>query len=111
MLPHSSTWGAGTEPRGIEASVQDTGGLLTQCCRDHALCRLKVAEFSAELGHYSKAVELYEEAAKRAVENNLLKFSARGYLANAGQCSCDAPCTGTRTFRAVPASQHILPAP
>jgi hypothetical protein len=48
-------------------------------------CRLKIADFSAELGQYSKAVELYEEAAKRAVENNLLKFSARGYLLNAGE--------------------------
>jgi alpha-soluble NSF attachment protein len=48
------------------------------------MCRLKIADFSAELGQYSKAVELYEEAAKRAVENNLLKFSARGYLLNAG---------------------------
>jgi alpha-soluble NSF attachment protein len=52
------------------------------CC-----VRLKIAEFSAEVGNppkYSRAVELFEEAAKRAVENNLLKFSARGYLLNAG---------------------------
>lgn len=109
-----------------------------------ALCRLKIAEFSAELGKFGKvglavllgdldshaacwagarqgscrkqmgrvlhrssaacmrmfdrwlrlcticdlqAVEIFEEAAKRAVENNLLKFSARGYLLNAGACS------------------------
>lgn len=31
-----------------------------------------------------QALGLFEEAAKRAVENNLLKFSARGYLLNAG---------------------------
>jgi alpha-soluble NSF attachment protein len=49
-------------------------------------CKLKIAEFAGELGHYKKAVELFEEAAKRAVENNLLKFSARGYLLNAGIC-------------------------
>uniref|UniRef100_A0A7S0WRH7 Alpha-soluble NSF attachment protein n=1 Tax=Chlamydomonas leiostraca TaxID=1034604 RepID=A0A7S0WRH7_9CHLO len=49
-------------------------------------CKLKIAEFSAELGKYSKAVDIFEEAAKRAVENNLLKFSARGYLLNAGIC-------------------------
>lgn len=63
-------------------------------------CRLKIAEFSAEVGKYIKAVEIYEEAAKRAVENNLLKFSARGYLLNAGQgptpmqawCMCHASC-------------------
>lgn len=49
-------------------------------------CKLKVAEFSAELGKFSRAVDIFEEAAKRAVENNLLKFSARGYLLNAGIC-------------------------
>lgn len=49
-------------------------------------CKLKVAEFAGEMGHYKKAVEIFEEAAKRAVENNLLKFSARGYLLNAGIC-------------------------
>lgn len=35
---------------------------------------------------YLKAAELFEEAAKRAVDNNLLKFSARGYLLQAGIC-------------------------
>ena len=49
-------------------------------------CKLKIAEFSGELGAYKRAVEIYEEAAKAAVENNLLKFSARGYLLNAGIC-------------------------
>lgn len=37
-------------------------------------CKLKIAEFAAELGRYPRAVELFEEAGKRAVENNLLKF-------------------------------------
>ncbi|KAG2436518.1 hypothetical protein HXX76_006816 [Chlamydomonas incerta] len=49
-------------------------------------CKLKIAEFSAEMGRYSKAVELFEDAARRAVENNLLKYSARGYLLQAGIC-------------------------
>mmetsp|Transcript_18274 Transcript_18274/g.39340 ORF Transcript_18274/g.39340 Transcript_18274/m.39340 type:complete len:302 (+) Transcript_18274:259-1164(+) len=49
-------------------------------------CKLKIAEISAELGSYPKSVELFEGAARRAVENNLLKFSARGYLLNAGIC-------------------------
>ena len=38
------------------------------------------------MGVYKRAVEIYEETAKAAVENNLLKFSARGYLLNAGIC-------------------------
>lgn len=53
---------------------------------DATKCKLKIAEISAELGKYHKAAELFEEAAKRAVENNLLKFSARGYLLQAGIC-------------------------
>ncbi|GIL90909.1 hypothetical protein Vretimale_17135 [Volvox reticuliferus] len=50
-------------------------------------CKLKIAEFSAEMGRYSKAVEIFEDAARRAVENNLLKYSARGYLLQAGICA------------------------
>lgn len=49
-------------------------------------CKLKIAEFAAELGQYKRSVELYEGEARRAVENNLLKFSARGYLLNATIC-------------------------
>lgn len=49
-------------------------------------CRLKVAEFSAELERYQKSMEIYEDVAKAAMENNLLKFSAKGYLLNAGIC-------------------------
>ncbi|EFJ48439.1 hypothetical protein VOLCADRAFT_81196 [Volvox carteri f. nagariensis] len=50
-------------------------------------CKLKIAEFSAEMGRYSKAMEIFEDAARRAVENNLLKYSARGYLLQAGICA------------------------
>lgn len=64
------------------ADLFETEGSTSEATK----CRLKIAEFSAEMGQYPRAVELYEEAAKRAVENNLLKFSARGYLANAGIC-------------------------
>jgi alpha-soluble NSF attachment protein len=49
-------------------------------------CRLKVAQFSAELGQYGEAISIYEDVAKRCVDNNLLKYSAKGYLLNAGIC-------------------------
>lgn len=49
-------------------------------------CKLKVAEFSAEMGKYSVAIEIFEEAARRAADNNLLMYSARGYLFQAGLC-------------------------
>jgi tetratricopeptide (TPR) repeat protein len=65
------------------ADLFETDGSTSEATK----CRLKIAEFSAELGKYPRAVELFEEAAKRAVENNLLKFSARGYLLQAGVSS------------------------
>lgn len=49
-------------------------------------CLLKVAQYEAKLGHHSKAVEIYEEVARQAAEHNLLKYSAKGYLLNAGFC-------------------------
>lgn len=48
--------------------------------------RLQVAQFSAELGQYGEAIGIYEDVAKRCVDNNLLKYSAKGYLLNAGIC-------------------------
>lgn len=36
-------------------------------------CKLKIAEFSAELEQYPRAVEIYEDVARTCVENNLLK--------------------------------------
>jgi alpha-soluble NSF attachment protein len=49
-------------------------------------CRLKVAEFSAELEKYQEAVEIYEDVARTCTESNLLRFSAKGYLLQAGIC-------------------------
>jgi hypothetical protein len=46
----------------------------------------QVAQFSAELGQYAEAIGIYEDVAKRCVDNNLLKYSAKGYLLNAGIC-------------------------
>ena len=55
---------------------------------------VQVAEFSAELGSYAAAIGIYEDVARRSVENNLLKYSAKGYLLNAGICHLcgDPPC-------------------
>ena len=47
---------------------------------------VQVAQFSAELGSYAAAIGIYEDVARRSVENNLLKYSAKGYLLNAGIC-------------------------
>lgn len=49
-------------------------------------CKLKIAQFAAEVEDYPKAVKLYEDAAKVALDNNLLKFSAKGYLLNSFLC-------------------------
>ena len=37
-------------------------------------CAAQIAQFSAELERYPKAIELYEEVAKASVDNNLLKY-------------------------------------
>ena len=51
-----------------------------------------MAQFAAELERYGEAIELYEGIARQSVDNNLLKYSAKGYLLNAGICQlCSAP--------------------
>lgn len=49
-------------------------------------CKLKIAQFAAEVEDYAKAVKLYEDIAKVALDNNLLKFGAKGHLLNAYLC-------------------------
>ncbi|XP_010256982.1 PREDICTED: alpha-soluble NSF attachment protein 2 isoform X2 [Nelumbo nucifera] len=49
-------------------------------------CKLKVAQFAAQLEDYTKAIAIYEEIARQSVNNNLLKYSVKGYLLNAGLC-------------------------
>ncbi|KAF5801930.1 putative NSF attachment protein [Helianthus annuus] len=49
-------------------------------------CRLKIAQYAAELEQYQKAIEIYEDIAKQALNNNLLKYGVRGHLLNAGIC-------------------------
>ena len=49
--------------------------------------QLKVAEHSAYLGSYDKAIEVYESVAAHCLESNLLKSNARGHFLNAGFCA------------------------
>ena len=50
-------------------------------------CKLRVASLAGQLERYDMAVETFEDCAKHAAENNLLKYSAKGYLLNAGNLS------------------------
>lgn len=55
-------------------------------------CRLKVAQFAAQLEQYPKAIEIFESVAAHSMDNNLLRYSVKGYLLNAGLChvcGCD----------------------
>ena len=55
--------------------------------------RVQVAIFAAELEQYDVAIPIFEDTARAAVANNLLKFSARGHLLNAGICQlCSGSC-------------------
>ncbi|CAD6205747.1 unnamed protein product [Miscanthus lutarioriparius] len=46
----------------------------------------KIAEIYAQLEKYQKATELFEEIARKSINNNLLKYGIRGILLNAGIC-------------------------
>lgn len=49
--------------------------------------RLKVAELSAELERYADAEAIYVDVARACADNNLLRFSAKGHLLQAGICA------------------------
>ncbi|KAJ3693263.1 hypothetical protein LUZ60_008743 [Juncus effusus] len=49
-------------------------------------CRQRVAQIAAQLEDYQKATGIYEDIAKQQINNNLLKYSVKGTLLNAGIC-------------------------
>lgn len=49
-------------------------------------CFLKVAEFAAGLEDYSQAIEIFEKIASYCLQNNILKFNAKGHFFKAGLC-------------------------
>lgn len=59
-----------------------------------------------------QAVEVYEDVARGCVDNNLLKYSAKGYLLNAGICRLCSTwwrlhhCTVMRTYRMMDACTY-----
>lgn len=54
-------------------------------------CWLKVATFAAQLDQFEKAIEKFEHVASASMDNNLLKWSLRGYYLQSGLCVL---CTG-----------------
>ncbi|CAN6479132.1 unnamed protein product [Victoria cruziana] len=49
-------------------------------------CMQRVAQLAASLDEYPKAIEIFESIAKVSMNNNLLKYSVKGLLLNAGIC-------------------------
>ncbi|KAJ0696606.1 putative NSF attachment protein [Helianthus annuus] len=49
-------------------------------------CKQKIAQFSAQLEQYKKAIEICDEIARQSLNNNLLKYGVRGHLLNVGIC-------------------------
>ncbi|KAG6509750.1 alpha-soluble NSF attachment protein-like [Zingiber officinale] len=49
-------------------------------------CNQKVAQFAAQLEQYPKAIGILEVIARQSINNNLLKYSVKGILLNAGIC-------------------------
>eukprot|EP01095_Lingulamoeba_sp_RSL-Kostka_P015436 TRINITY_DN70_c2_g1_i3.p1 TRINITY_DN70_c2_g1~~TRINITY_DN70_c2_g1_i3.p1 ORF type:complete len:300 (+),score=119.96 TRINITY_DN70_c2_g1_i3:122-1021(+) len=54
-------------------------------------CLLKVAELSATLGNYERAIESFEKVAEESLKNKLLSYSVKEYFLKAGLCHL---CTG-----------------
>ncbi|XP_041353114.1 alpha-soluble NSF attachment protein-like [Gigantopelta aegis] len=60
-------------------------------------CLLKVAQFSAQLENYEKAIDIYEQIAVAAMDNSLLKYSAKDHFFRAAVCHmCGADPLNTR---------------
>nr|CAA58050.1 SNAP-type protein [Doryteuthis pealeii]prf//2106379A SNAP-type protein [Doryteuthis pealeii] len=49
-------------------------------------CFLKVAQYSAQLEQYQKAIDIYEQVASNCMENALLKYSAKDHFFRAALC-------------------------
>eukprot|EP00096_Caligus_rogercresseyi_P016672 TRINITY_DN946_c0_g1_i4.p1 TRINITY_DN946_c0_g1~~TRINITY_DN946_c0_g1_i4.p1 ORF type:complete len:290 (-),score=96.06 TRINITY_DN946_c0_g1_i4:129-998(-) len=49
-------------------------------------CMLKVAQYAAQLENYERAIRIYEQVAKTALESSLLKYSAKEYFFRASLC-------------------------
>eukprot|EP01089_Gocevia_fonbrunei_P007171 TRINITY_DN18234_c0_g1_i1.p1 TRINITY_DN18234_c0_g1~~TRINITY_DN18234_c0_g1_i1.p1 ORF type:complete len:330 (-),score=75.41 TRINITY_DN18234_c0_g1_i1:61-960(-) len=49
-------------------------------------CKLKVAQYAAGKGEYTKAIRLYEEAAKDAVDSRMGPYACKDYFLKAGLC-------------------------
>lgn len=49
-------------------------------------CLLKVAQYSAQLENYDKAIQIYQDVASSSLENSLLKYSAKEYMFRAALC-------------------------
>jgi len=49
-------------------------------------CKLKVAQFSAEKSDYTKAIKLYEDAAKEAMDSRMGPYACKDYFLKAGLC-------------------------
>lgn len=77
-------------------------------------CMLKVAAFSAQLGNFERAIEIYEQVATSSLESNLLKWSAKDYMQRALLCqlaigdeSAPEKVRGTLLLRAPPCCLHL----
>ena len=87
-LERSGEGQTGIPPRAHgHSQVHTLHGLPAHC----PVLAPQVAQFAAELERYGEAIDIYEGVARASVENNLLKYSAKGYLLNAGICQlCSA---------------------
>jgi hypothetical protein len=96
VLATSASWKWASWSTKVQTSFCISGAILryshilnnvfSAFCSTSNQCKLKVAQFAAQLEQYPKAVEIYEEIAKSSLDSNLLRYSVKGYLLNAGLC-------------------------
>lgn len=49
-------------------------------------CLLKVAQYSAQMENYDKAIEIYEQVAQSSMDNQLLRYGAKDHFFRAAIC-------------------------
>lgn len=71
-------------------------------------CLVKVAEYSAQMENYTKAIEIYEQLAMYAMDNSLLKYSAKDHFFKA--CICQMCVDLVNAQLCIPKYEDMFPA-
>ena len=57
-----------------------------ECTSSANMCLVKVAQYTATMEKYEKAIQIYEQIATDCIQSNLLKYAAKDYFFKALLC-------------------------